>query len=229
MNDISANIAKVRARIQHAAHQNNRDPAEVVLLAVSKTRPADDIAQAYHSSGQVHFGENYLQEASAKQAQLASLPLVWHFIGPIQSNKAAAVAKQFDWCHSVDRLKVADRLQAARPADRPPLNICIQVNIDDESSKAGLALAAVPALAAALAEKDRLAVRGLMVMPNPSHNAPDTLASFHRAAECLASLRQQFPTLPLDTLSMGMSGDLEHAIAAGSTLVRVGTDIFGSR
>ena len=226
---IAANIAKVRLRIQHAAERAGRQPDEITLLAVSKTRPATDIARAYHDSQQTHFGENYLQEATAKQAQLVGLPLTWHFIGPVQSNKAAAVARQFDWCHCVDRLKVAQRLHDARPSDKPPLNICIQVNIDDEPSKAGLPLTAIPALVAALADLDRLAVRGLMAIPAPVQAPVPTTDSFQRIALCLTALQQQFPQLPLDTLSMGMSGDLEQAIAAGSTLVRVGTDIFGHR
>ena len=198
-------------------------------MAVSKTRPADAIAEAHLQGGLVHFGENYVQEAEEKLDALSHLPLVWHFIGPLQSNKTRLVAGRFHWLHSLDRLKIAERLQAQRPAGLLPLNVCVEVNIDDEGSKSGLAPDAVPAFVAALQPLDRLAVRGLMVIPKAGQPAEATLASFRRAAALLQALQEQCPQLPLDTLSMGMSADLELAIEAGSTMVRIGTDIFGPR
>lgn len=228
MTTILSNIAKVRDRIQQAAGKSGRNLSEITLLAVSKTRPASAIAEA-HAAGLVHFGENYAQEAQAKLDALAHLPLVWHFIGPLQSNKTRLVAERFDWLHSLDRLKLAERLQAQRPAGLPPLNVCIEVNIDDEGSKAGIDPAGLDSLVAALAGMDRLAVRGLMVIPKACQPPAATLASFRRTADLLAGLKARFPQLPLDTLSMGMSADLELAIEAGSTIVRVGTDIFGPR
>lgn len=228
MTTILPNIAKVRDRIQQAAGKSGRNVSEITLLAVSKTRPASAIAEA-HVAGLVHFGENYAQEAQAKLDALAHLPLVWHFIGPLQSNKTRLVAERFDWLHSLDRLKLAERLQAQRPDSLPPLNVCIEVNIDDEDSKAGVDPAGLDSLVAALAGLDRLAVRGLMVIPKAGQPPAATLASFRRTADLLAGLRRRYPALPLDTLSMGMSADLELAIEAGSTMVRVGTDIFGPR
>lgn len=226
---IAANIATVRDRIQHACRKCGRNVTEVTVMAVSKTRPAGDIATAHATGGLLHFGENYAQEALPKLDALASLPLVWHFIGPLQSNKTRLVAERFQWLHSLDRLKVAERLDAQRPSALPPLNVCIEVNVDDEAGKAGLPLAAVPGFLGQLAGLDRLAVRGLMVIPKAGQPAAATLASFRRATECLHGLQRQYPGLPLDTLSMGMSGDLELAIEAGSTMVRIGTDIFGPR
>jgi pyridoxal phosphate enzyme (YggS family) len=229
MTTILVNIAKVHDRIQQAAHKSSRDVTDITLMAVSKTQPAGFIAEAYRQSGLLHFGENYAQEAEAKLAALQHLPLIWHFIGPLQTNKTRLIAEQFHWLHSLDRLKIALRLQEQRPAALPPLNVCVQINIDDESSKSGLALADVPDFIRALQTMDRLAVRGLMVIPRAGQPAAATLASFQRTAACLKELQQQFPALPLDTLSMGMSADLELAIAAGSTMVRIGTDIFGKR
>lgn len=229
MTDILANIAKVQGRIQQAASKSGRSVTDIVLLAVSKTHPASAIEQAYRLGGLCHFGENYAQEAEEKCAALQALPLIWHFIGPIQSNKTRFIASHFHWCHSLDRLKVAQRLHDQRPATMPPLNVCIQLNIDDESSKSGLGLDEVAPLITSLLPLDRLQVRGLMVIPRPGQPPAATLASFQRTTDCLHSLQQRFPALPLDTLSMGMSADLELAIAAGSTIVRVGTDIFGAR
>lgn len=228
MTTIAANIAKVHDRIQHAAQNCGRDVNNITLLAVSKTRPAAAIAQAYHA-GLRNVGENYAQEAEQKLTELQHLPLVWHFIGPLQSNKTRLIAERFHWLHSLDRLKIAERLQAQRPAQLPPLNVCIELNIDDEASKSGLMPAELPAFVQALCAMNRLAVRGVMVIPAANQSPEATLASFHRAADCLRALQQQFPQLPLDTLSMGMSSDLELAITAGSTMVRVGTDIFGAR
>ncbi len=228
MTILLANIAKVRDRIQHATEHCGRDVKDITLLAVSKTRPATAIEEAHHA-GLLHFGENYAQEAEAKVATLQHLPLVWHFIGPLQSNKTRLVAERFHWLHSLDRLKIAERLQAQRPVHLPPLNVCIEVNIDDEASKSGLHPGQLDDFVRALLSLDRLAVRGLMVIPAANQTAATTHASFERTSACLHQLQQQFPQLPLDTLSMGMSADLELAIAAGSTLVRVGTDIFGAR
>lgn len=229
MIDISANIAKVHARIQHAALENSLNPTDICLLAVSKTRSVQEIELAHQTGGLIHFGENYAQEAIAKMRLLTHLPLVWHFIGPVQSNKTRVVAEHFDWLHSLDRLNVAERLHTQRPQGASPLNVCIQVNIDDEDSKSGISPSALPDFVASLLPLTHLAIRGLMVMPKPDQTPAQTLASFQQAAHCLTRLRERFPDLPLDTLSMGMSADLELAIAAGSTLVRIGTDIFGPR
>jgi pyridoxal phosphate enzyme (YggS family) len=229
MTTIPDNIAKVRDRIQQAARKSDRDVTDITLMAVSKTRPAPAIAEAHLQAGISHFGENYVQEAESKLVTLSHLPLIWHFIGPLQSNKTRLVAEHFQWLHTLDRLKIAQRLQEQRPKNLPRLNVCIQINIDDERSKAGLALTDVPAFIEAIHSMDRLAVRGLMVIPKANQPAAATLTSFQRTAQCLRELQQQFPALPLDTLSMGMSADLELAIEAGSTIVRVGTDIFGAR
>lgn len=229
MTTILANIAKVCDRIQQAAQKSSRHVIDITLMAVSKTQPASAIAEAHLQGGLQHFGENYVQEAEEKLAALGHLPLVWHFIGPLQSNKTRLIAEHFQWLHSLDRLKIAQRLQEQRPAGLPPLNVCVQLNIDDEPSKSGLSLAEVPEFVRSLQPMDRLAVRGLMVIPKADQPAEATLASFQRAAACLHELQREFPGLPLDTLSMGMSADLELAIAAGSTIVRIGTDIFGKR
>jgi len=200
----------------------------VRLLAVSKTCPADAVREA-HAAGLGDFGENYVQEALAKMAALDDLRdgLCWHLIGPLQSNKTREVAERFDWVHSVDRLKIAERLSAQRPAGLPPLQVCLQVNVSGAASKSGAAPADVPALARAVATLPRLALRGLMAIPEPEGDL-DAQRRPHRALrQLLAALQAQ--GLALDTLSMGMSGDLEAAIAEGATCVRVGTAIFGVR
>jgi hypothetical protein len=225
---IAENLNLVRERIVTSCVACARGPADVTLLAVSKTRPAADLRAAF-AAGQRHFGENYLQEALGKQAELADLDIVWHFIGPLQSNKTRAVAEQFHWVHSLQRLKVAQRLSAQRPVDMPPLNVCLQVKLDNEAGKSGLLPAELPALAAAIAELPNLRLRGLMAIPAPREGEVQQREPFEQLAELLAKLRRQLPEQPLDTLSMGMSADLEAAIACGATLVRVGTDIFGSR
>lgn len=198
------------------------------LLAVSKTRPADDIRDAFHA-GQRAFGENYVQEALEKMALLADLRgrLEWHLIGPLQANKTRVVAESFDWVHSVDRLKLAERLSAQRPPDLPPLNVCVQVNISGEDTKSGCAPGDAPALARAVAGLPRLRLRGLMAIPQPTAD-PEGQRTPYRA---LRALRDALVAegLPLDTLSMGMSDDLEAAVAEGSTCVRVGSAIFGRR
>lgn len=227
MPTIDEQLAKVIARIQQAAQASGRDAQTVQLVAVSKTQPAAVLLAAYNA-GQRHFGENYLQEALEKQAQLHSLSeLQWHFIGPIQSNKTRAIAEHFSWVHSVDRLKIAQRLSEQRPAHLPELQLCIQVNIDDEPTKSGVSLAQLPELAHAIAALPRLHLRGLMAIPEPSDNPAQQRASFARLRQALQILQSQ--GLALDTLSMGMSADLEAAVAEGATLVRVGSDIFGQR
>ncbi|MFC4260748.1 YggS family pyridoxal phosphate-dependent enzyme [Marinobacter lacisalsi] len=230
MSSIADNIRSVTRRIQKATKAAARADGSVSLLAVSKTRPAEDLREAA-ASGQLAFGENYLQEALDKISALSDLPgLEWHFIGPIQSNKTRAIAEHFQWVHSVDRLKVARRLSEQRPQDLPPLNICLQVNVDNEDSKSGCRLEELPELAAAVSELPRLSLRGLMAIPDPDQPEDRLRASFRALANGLDQLRQQENVNgPLDTLSMGMSGDLELAIAEGATLVRVGTAMFGAR
>ncbi|WP_286785917.1 MULTISPECIES: YggS family pyridoxal phosphate-dependent enzyme [Pseudomonas] len=223
MSTIAENIAKVGARIRRAAEAVQRDSQGISLLAVSKTKPAAALREAY-AAGQRDFGENYLQEALDKQRELADLPLTWHFIGPIQSNKTKPIAEHFAWVHSVDRLKIAERLSAQRPAGLPPLNICLQVNVSGEDSKSGCAAAELPALAAAVAALPNLRLRGLMAIPEPSDDLTVQRAAFAR----LRTLGEELE-LPLDTLSMGMSHDLEAAIAEGATWVRIGTALFGAR
>jgi PLP dependent protein len=218
---IPDNLQAVRARIAAAARAAGRDPGAVRLLAVSKTHAPERIREAY-AAGQRDFGENYVQEALDKMAQLADLPLEWHFVGPLQSNKTRAVAGRFQWVHSVDREKVARRLSEQRPAGMAPLNVLIQVNASGEGSKSGVALGEAQALAAAIAGLPNLRLRGLMAIPEPGAPA----ARFRAVGEVYAELREAFG---LDTLSLGMSDDLEAAIAAGSTMVRIGTAIFGAR
>ena len=226
MTTIPGNLQHVRARIATACQRAGRGVEEVTLLAVSKTFGADAV-RAAAAAGQRAFGENYIQEGVEKIAALRDLGLTWHCIGPIQSNKTRLVAEHLDWVHTVDRLKIAERLSAQRPADRPPLNVCIQVNIDGGANKSGVAPGDALALARAVAALPQLKLRGLMSIPEI---APD----FEAARAVHASARALFDQLNadglgLDTLSMGMSDDLEAAIAAGSTMVRIGTAIFGSR
>jgi pyridoxal phosphate enzyme (YggS family) len=220
---IAANISTLGERISAAAQAAQRDPASVGLLAVSKTKPAQALREAY-AAGLRDFGENYLQEALGKQLELADLPLCWHFIGPIQSNKTRAIAENFAWVHSVDRLKIAQRLSEQRPAELPPLNICIQVNVSGEASKSGCTPADLPALAEAISALPRLKLRGLMAIPEPTDDHAEQNAAFAAVSTLQAQLN-----LPLDTLSMGMSHDLEAAIAQGATWVRIGTALFGAR
>ncbi|MBI6940405.1 YggS family pyridoxal phosphate-dependent enzyme [Pseudomonas putida] len=223
MSTIADNLSALATRIDSAARAAGREPASVHLLAVSKTKPASAIRES-HAAGVRDVGENYLQEALAKQVELPDLPLIWHFIGPIQSNKTKAIAEHFDWVHSVDRLKIAQRLSEQRPSALPPLNICLQVNVSGEQSKSGCAPADLPALANAVAALPNLRLRGLMAIPEPSEDRATQEAAF-------ASLRQlqEGLGLGLDTLSMGMSHDLEAAIAQGATWVRIGTALFGVR
>ena len=223
MSTLADNLSAISARIASAAQAAGRDPASVQLLAVSKTKPASAIREI-HAAGVCDFGENYLQEALTKQQALGDLPLIWHFIGPIQSNKTKAIAEHFDWVHSVDRLKIAQRLSEQRPAGLAPLNICLQVNVSGEDSKSGCTPADLPALAKAVAALPNLRLRGLMAIPEPTDDRAAQEAAF-------ATLRQlqEGLGLGLDTLSMGMSHDLEAAIAQGATWVRIGTALFGAR
>jgi pyridoxal phosphate enzyme (YggS family) len=233
MGSIGSNLQEVKRRISGTASAYGRDPAAVHLLAVAKTFGPAAVREAY-AAGQTAFGENYVQEALAKMAALADLrqgpgPLQWHLIGPLQSNKTRAVAEAFDWVHTVDRFKIAERLAAQRPAGLPPLQLCLQVNISGEASKAGVLPAETLALAQAVAAlpRERVRLRGLMAIPEPT---PDTALQRERFAllqRLLQPLRAD--DAGIDTLSMGMSDDLEAAIAEGSTLVRVGTAIFGRR
>jgi PLP dependent protein len=226
MNNIEKNLGDIRARIAAAAAACDRDPDSVLLLAVSKKKPAADIRRAYRS-GQRAFGENYLQEALQKIQELEDLDISWHFIGAIQSNKTRSIAESFDWAHCIDRAKVARRLSDQRPAQLAPLNVCIQVNIDHEASKAGIDLAELPDLAREIDPLPGIRLRGLMSIPAPREDPAQQREAFARLAEALQSLRQQ--GIDCDTLSMGMTGDMEAAIAEGSTLVRIGTAIFGER
>lgn len=233
MNHLRDKLSKVYDRVQHAADEAHRNSNEITVVAVSKTRPASMLRSAFEL-GQRHFGENYLQEALQKQQQLSDLAIEWHFIGPIQSNKTRDIAKNFDWVHSVDRLKIAQRLNDQRPSTANPLNICIQINIDEESSKSGIPEKELLTLAKAVQTLPRLRLRGLMAIPIAHSEYRDQYAAFKRVHETFERLKieltkQGFPVDTLDTLSMGMSRDMEAAIAAGTTQVRIGTDIFGER
>jgi pyridoxal phosphate enzyme (YggS family) len=226
MDTIENRLQAVKSRIAAACRRAARDPRDIVLVAVSKSFPAAAIAAA-HAAGQRDFGENHVQEALAKLAVLGDRDLVWHFIGPLQSNKTRPVAERFDWVHSIDRLKVAERLAAQRPERLPPLAVCVQVNVSGEASKSGVAPGEAAALAHAVAGLPRLRLRGLMTIPEPTS---DTALQRQRF-ETVRALKERLERegLALDTLSMGMSDDLEAAIAAGATMVRVGTAIFGPR
>lgn len=223
MSTLADNLRAISERIDNAARAAGRDTASVHLLAVSKTKPATAIREI-HAAGVRDVGENYLQEALAKQDELRDLPLIWHFIGPIQSNKTKAIAEHFDWVHSVDRLKIAQRLNEQRPSGLPALNVCLQVNVSGEDSKSGCTPADLPALAQAVAELPNLRLRGLMAIPEPSDDRATQEAAFARLRQLQENLG-----LGLDTLSMGMSHDLEAAIAQGATWVRIGTALFGAR
>lgn len=212
--------------VAEAALAADRPVQQVLLLAVSKSHPVEAVREAWHA-GLHDFGENYLQEALDKQALLADLPIVWHFIGPIQSNKTRPIAESFAWVHGVDRLKIAQRLSDARPEELPPLNICLQVNVSGEASKSGCAPEELPALAQAVAQLPRLKLRGLMAIPEPTTE----VAQQHRQFGMLRELQTQLNSqgYGLDTLSMGMSEDYGVAIEEGATIVRIGTAIFGAR
>jgi PLP dependent protein len=230
MDRIAANLQGVRSQIENACAAASRRCGEVTLLAVSKTFSADDVAMAV-DAGQREFGENYVQEGVDKISQLKLLrphaPLVWHCIGPLQSNKTRLVAEHFDWVHTVDRLKTAQRLSAQRPPNLPDLQVCIQINVDGGANKSGVEPSQAAELAHQVAGLPRLKLRGLMSIPEPRGDRQAMLAVHRRALACWRQCRDS--GLALDTLSMGMSADLDEAIAAGSTLVRVGTAIFGRR
>ena len=228
MHNLRDKLIKVHDRLQQAAKTANRDPRSIQLLAVSKTQPTASIRELFQL-GQVKFGENYLQEAVEKQRQLTDLAIEWHFIGPIQSNKTQLIAEHFSWVHSVDRVKIAERLNIQRPGHLPPLDICVQLNVDDEHTKSGVSAHELDALIAALLDLPRLRLRGLMAIPAPRTEFNEQLAVFKHVQHVFNQLQTTFPALAMDTLSMGMSADLEAAIAAGATIVRVGTDLFGAR
>jgi len=226
MKSLAESFQLVRQQIAEDCTRAERSPKSVALLAVSKTRSADEI-RAAAATGQTAFGENYLQEALDKIEALSDLSLEWHFIGPIQSNKTRPIAENFHWVHSVDRLKIAERLSSQRPHYATDLNICIQVNISAEAQKAGCSVEELPELARAIAALPKICLRGLMVIPEATEDDQLLRTRFRQTAELLESLKPEIPTL--DTLSMGMSGDLDAAIAEGSTMVRVGTALFGPR
>jgi pyridoxal phosphate enzyme (YggS family) len=226
MASIAENISTVREEISKAAVGCGRPAASVALLAVSKTQGPDKVLEAY-AAGQRDFGENYVQEALGKISALPLPGLCWHFIGPIQSNKTREIAEHFQWVHSVDRLKIAQRLSAQRSADLGPLNICIQVNISGEGSKSGVALPEVTGLCEAISGLENICLRGLMAIPAPCDDNEQQRLTFRPLAQLLQRLAAKYPQM--DTLSIGMSGDFMAAIAEGSTIVRVGTTIFGAR
>jgi pyridoxal phosphate enzyme (YggS family) len=236
MTTIASRLQAVRTRISEAARAAGRTPGEITLVAVSKTFPPQAIAEAC-AAGQTDFGENYVQEGTEKIAALFDLlrqrkasperPLIWHYIGPIQSNKTRSISEHFDWVHGIDRAKIAERLSASRPGDKPPLQVCIQVNVSGEASKSGVAPDAVLGLAQTIMRLPRLRLRGLMAIPEPTPDAVLQRSRLRRLREIRDEVLRR--GVALDTLSMGMSDDLEAAIAEGATLVRVGRAIFGER
>jgi len=226
MTTISERMQAIRERIAEAARNAGRDPESLTLLAVSKAHPASALRAAFEA-GQRVFGESYLQEALDKMAELAGLPIEWHFIGPIQSNKTRSIAGHFSWVHGVDRLKIAQRLADARPDNMPPLNVCLQVNVSGEASKNGCAPEDLPTLAHAVAALPRLSLRGLMTIPEPTSDIAMQRRQFRMLFELYDALKRE--GLGMDTLSMGMSHDYPAAIAEGATIVRIGTAIFGKR
>lgn len=229
MPTIQENITAVQKRLQQAASDAGRNPAEIQLLAVSKTRNIAQISQAI-TAGVFCFGENYLQEAMDKIDQLDDSRLDWHFIGPLQSNKTRQAAENFAWVHTVDRVKIAQRLSAQRPDDMPALNICLQINIDNEASKSGFNQDQAVEVAATIAQLPKLKLRGLMAIPKPRTVYKEQRQAFAQLRVLMEQINSTLDNChKLDTLSMGMSADLEAAVAEGATLVRVGTDIFGAR
>lgn len=224
--NVATNLHRVWRRIGEAEQLANRHSGSVSLLAVSKTKP-DRYIRAAWEAGQRAFGENYAQEAEEKARRLDDLAIEWHFIGPIQSNKTRGLAETMAWVHSIDRLKIARRLSDQRPQHLPPLNLCLQVKLSDEPSKSGIAPSEIPALAAQITELPNLRLRGLMAIPAATSDYQLQRMAFKQLQTELFELQKQHPEV--DTLSMGMSGDLEAAVVEGSTLVRVGTDIFGAR
>ncbi len=226
MTSVAKNLQLIRQQIQTFEQCYARDTGSVQLLAVSKKQPAEKLRDAF-AAGQRDFGENYVQEALDKMQQLADLDCVWHFIGPVQSNKTRNIAEHFAWVHSVERSKIARRLSEQRPASLPDLNVCVQVNLSAEASKSGTSLAECEQLCAEVATLPRIRLRGLMAIPAPLTELAAQRACFHPLTQTFARLRAQYPGF--DTLSMGMSGDFEAAIAEGSTMIRIGTALFGAR
>ncbi len=226
MTSIAENVFRTLTLIRECEVRYGRPCGSVQLLAVSKTRPAADLREAY-AGGQRHFGENYLQDALDKIDALGDLALCWHFIGPVQSNKTRSIAENFDWVHSVDRLKVASRLSEQRPAGKAPLNICLQVNISGEKSKSGISVEEAPDLVRAIADLPGVKLRGLMAIPRAGMSDTEQRETFARLSRLKQALLPLAPDL--DTLSMGMSNDMEAAIAEGATMVRIGTALFGPR
>jgi pyridoxal phosphate enzyme (YggS family) len=231
MTTIADRISIAQSRINQAAHNCSRSSSEVSLLAVSKTKPISDIVAAYQA-GQRQFGENYVQEGETKiNALQADYPdIEWHFIGPLQANKTKIVAEHFDWMHTLSRDKIAQRLHQQRPSNKPPLNVCIQVNISQEESKSGINVAdvaGIAALALTITSLPRLNLRGLMAIPTATDDVQLQQQEFSQLKQLYDQLKQQYPSV--DTLSMGMSGDMDIAIANGSTMVRIGSAIFGQR
>lgn len=231
MPPITTNLHDVQERLNLAATAANRKPIDITLLAVSKTFPASAIREAY-AAGQRHFGENYVQESVQKIEDLIDIrsELIWHFIGPLQSNKTQTVASHFDWVHSIDREKIAQRLNDQRPANLPPLNVCVQVNISAETSKSGVNPADALALCQAITRMPHLILRGLMSIPEPVEDPVLQRQAHRQLKEVFEQIKQTLnDSTHFDTLSMGMSSDMEAAIAEGSTIVRIGTAIFGKR
>lgn len=227
MNTIQQNLVSVKNRIIQAANKYHRSPEDITMLAVSKTKSCEAIQDAI-DAGQYQFGENYLQEGIEKITYFShKQDLIWHFIGALQSNKSRLVAEHFDWCHTIDRLKIAQRLNNQRPANKAPLNVLIQINISDEISKSGIAPAELDKLAAEIVLLPNLKLRGLMAIPAPNNELSQQMSIFRSMENLFNQLKKQYPDI--DTLSMGMTADLDIAIACGSTLVRIGTAIFGSR
>ena len=226
MSEPNTKLESLRRQIRTAERRYQRDAGSVSILAVSKAKSAGDI-RALAEAGQVDFGENYLQEALAKQSALSGLPLTWHYIGQIQSNKTADIARNFDWVHSIDRLKIAQRLSQQRPDDLAPLQICLQVNLQNEPGKAGVSTTAAGQLANAVAQLPNVQLRGLMVIPQPSNDFDAQRAVFAELRILLEQLNAE--GLAMDTLSMGMSADWEAAVAEGATWIRIGTALFGPR
>lgn len=224
MSDIKQRFNKINSQIRHAEYAAGRNRGSVQLLAVSKTKPAFDVTMAYQI-GQRHFGESYLQEALLKQKALAAFDITWHFIGPIQSNKTKAIAENFSWVHSVDRLKIAKRLSEQRPAHLPALNVCLQVNISAEASKSGVSLTELPLLIEQVEALPNLSLRGVMTVPEPENDYEKQCKPFRQLYQTVKRL----DITVLDTFSFGMTGDLKAAIAEGSTIVRIGTALFGAR
>lgn len=226
MTDIKKRLISTKHSIHLAEDAAQRQQGSVQLLAVSKTWPAEALRQA-NQAGQRLFGENYLQEALKKISDLADLDIEWHFIGPIQSNKTKEIAVHFDWVQSLDRAKIAQRLAKQRPENKPDLNICIQINIDNESSKSGIIPAELFSFANEISQTDRLVLRGLMIIPTKTEHEEQRRSAFKKAYSLFEQLAERYPTV--DTLSMGMSADMILAIEEGSTMVRIGTALFGQR